>query len=95
MRVFSSSFMDLSTSQNSTLGQAWPAILLSTCLETLLISPPFPRPSCKELLRVRAVRRLPDGGVQAVNRTVASVRFDPDGVTAMAEPCVRPYLIQA
>ena len=39
----------------------------------------------KELLRVRAVRRLPDGRVQAVSRTVASVRFDPDGVTAMAE----------
>jgi sulfite reductase alpha subunit-like flavoprotein len=28
---------------------------------------------------------MPDGRVQAVSRTVASVRFDPDGVTAMAE----------
>jgi hypothetical protein len=39
----------------------------------------------KELLRVRAVRRLPDGRVQAISRTVASVRFDPDGITAMAD----------
>jgi hypothetical protein len=39
----------------------------------------------KELLRVRAVRRLPDGRVQAVSRTVASARFDPDGITTMAE----------
>jgi hypothetical protein len=34
---------------------------------------------------VRAVRRLPDGRVQALSRTVASLRFDPDGVTMMAE----------
>jgi hypothetical protein len=39
----------------------------------------------KELLRVRAVRRLPDGRVQALSRSVASVRFDPDGITMMAE----------
>jgi hypothetical protein len=39
----------------------------------------------KELLRVRAVRRLPDGRVQALTRSVASVRFDPDGITMMAE----------
>jgi hypothetical protein len=39
----------------------------------------------KELLRVRAVRRLPDGRVQALSRTVASVRFDPDGIAMVAE----------
>jgi len=39
----------------------------------------------RELLRVRAVRRLPDGRVQALSRTVASGRFDPDGITMMAE----------
>ena len=39
----------------------------------------------KELLRVRAVRRLPDGRVQALSRSVASIRFDPDGITMMAE----------
>jgi len=39
----------------------------------------------KELLRVRAVRRLPDGRVQALSRSVASVRFDSDGIRMMAE----------
>ena len=39
----------------------------------------------KELLRVRAVRRLSDGRVQALSRSVASIRFDPDGITMMAE----------
>jgi hypothetical protein len=39
----------------------------------------------KELLRVRAVRRLPDGRVQALSRTVASARFDADGIAIIAE----------
>jgi hypothetical protein len=39
----------------------------------------------KELLRVRAVRRLSDGRVQALSRSVASIRFDSDGITMMAE----------
>jgi hypothetical protein len=39
----------------------------------------------KELLRVRAVRRLTDGRVQAISRSVASGRFDADGITTMAE----------
>jgi hypothetical protein len=39
----------------------------------------------KELLRVRAVRRLSDGRVQALSRSVASIRFDPDGIMMMAE----------
>jgi hypothetical protein len=38
-----------------------------------------------ELLRVKAVRRLPDGRLEAVSRTYATVRWDPDGVTAFGE----------
>ena len=38
-----------------------------------------------ELLRVKAVKRLPDGRLQAVSRTYATVRWDPDGVMAVGE----------
>lgn len=38
-----------------------------------------------ELLRVRAVRRLPDGRFEALSRTFAPARWDPDGVTAVGE----------
>ncbi|TLZ00156.1 MAG: hypothetical protein E6K39_18925 [Gammaproteobacteria bacterium] len=38
-----------------------------------------------ELLRVKAVRRLSDGRLKAVSRTYATVRWDPDGVTAFGE----------
>jgi hypothetical protein len=39
----------------------------------------------EELLRVKAVRRLPDGRLQALSRTYATVRWDPDGVVAFGE----------
>jgi len=42
-------------------------------------------PILEELSRVRAVRRLPDGRVQALSRTYATVRWDPEGVTAVGE----------
>jgi Family of unknown function (DUF6502) len=38
-----------------------------------------------ELLRVKAVRRLADGRVQALSRTYATMRWDPDGVRAFGE----------
>jgi hypothetical protein len=38
-----------------------------------------------ELLRVKAVRRLPDGRVEALSRSYATVRWDPDGVTEFGE----------
>jgi hypothetical protein len=38
-----------------------------------------------ELLRVKAVRRLPDGRVQTLSRSYATVRWDPDGVTEFGE----------
>jgi hypothetical protein len=38
-----------------------------------------------ELLRVRAVRRLADGRIEALSRTYATVRWDPDGVAAFGE----------
>jgi hypothetical protein len=38
-----------------------------------------------ELLRVRAIKRLPDGRLQALSRTYATVRWDPDGVLAVGE----------
>jgi hypothetical protein len=38
-----------------------------------------------ELLRVKAIRRLPDGRLQALSRTYATVRWDPDGVMAVGE----------
>jgi hypothetical protein len=39
----------------------------------------------KELLRVKAVRRLPDGRLKVLSRTYATVRWDPDGVQAFGE----------
>jgi Family of unknown function (DUF6502) len=38
-----------------------------------------------ELLRVKAVRRKPDGRLEALSRTYATVRWDPDGVIAFGE----------
>jgi hypothetical protein len=38
-----------------------------------------------ELLRVKAVRRLASGRLEALSRTYATVRWDPDGVTAFGE----------
>lgn len=38
-----------------------------------------------ELLRVKAVRRLADGHLQAVSRTTATVRWSPDGLAAFGE----------
>jgi hypothetical protein len=38
-----------------------------------------------ELLRVGAVRRLPDGRLKALSRTYATVRWDPAGVAAFGE----------
>jgi hypothetical protein len=42
-------------------------------------------PILQELLRVRAVRRLPDGRVQALSRTYATVTWDPEGIAAIGE----------
>lgn len=42
-------------------------------------------PILEELLRVHAVRRLPDGRVQALSRTYATVRWDPEGIAAVGE----------
>lgn len=42
-------------------------------------------PILKELLRVRAIRRLADGRVQALSRTYATVRWDPEGIAALGE----------
>jgi hypothetical protein len=39
----------------------------------------------EELHRVKAVRRLPDGRLEALSRSYATVRWDPDGVTAFGE----------
>ena len=38
-----------------------------------------------ELLRVKAVRKLPDDRYEAVSRTFAPARWDPDGVTTVGE----------
>jgi hypothetical protein len=38
-----------------------------------------------ELLRVKAVRRLANGRLEALSRTYATVRWDPDGVIAFGE----------
>jgi Family of unknown function (DUF6502) len=38
-----------------------------------------------ELLRVKAVRRKPDGRLEALSRTYATVRWDPDGIIAFGE----------
>jgi hypothetical protein len=37
------------------------------------------------LLRVKAVRRLPDGRLKVLSRTYATVRWDPEGVVAVGE----------
>ena len=42
-------------------------------------------PILDELARVRAIRRLPDGRVQALSCTYATVRWDPEGITAVGE----------
>jgi len=42
-------------------------------------------PVLEELSRVHAIRRLPDGRVQALSRTYATVRWDPDGIAALGE----------
>lgn len=42
-------------------------------------------PILEELSRVCAVRRLPDGRVQALSRTYATVRWDPEGIEAVGE----------
>ena len=42
-------------------------------------------PVLDELLRVRAVRRLKDGSVEAVSRTYATVRWDPEGIAAVGD----------
>jgi hypothetical protein len=38
-----------------------------------------------ELLRVKAIRRLSDGRLQAVSRTYATVRWNPDGIATVGE----------
>lgn len=38
-----------------------------------------------ELIRVKAVGRLADGRLEALSRTYATVRWDPDGITALGE----------
>lgn len=38
-----------------------------------------------ELLKVKAVRQLPDGRLKALSRTVANVRWDPDGLASVGE----------
>ena len=42
-------------------------------------------PILEELLRVRAVRRLQEGRIEALSRTYATVRWDPDGIAAVGE----------
>lgn len=38
-----------------------------------------------ELLRVKAVRQLPDGRVKALSRSYATVRWDPEGIASVGE----------
>lgn len=38
-----------------------------------------------ELLRVKAVRQLPDGRIKALSRSYAMVRWDPEGITSVGE----------
>jgi uncharacterized protein DUF6502 len=38
-----------------------------------------------ELLRVKAVRKLPDGRFEALSRSFAPTRWNPDGITAVGE----------
>jgi len=42
-------------------------------------------PILDELLRVNAVKRRPDGTLQAVSRTYATVRWNPHGIEALGE----------
>lgn len=42
-------------------------------------------PILDELLRVSAVRQMKDNEVQAISRTVATVRWDPQGIAALGE----------
>jgi hypothetical protein len=42
-------------------------------------------PILDELLRVRAVRRMPEGRIQALSRTYATVRWDPEGIAALGD----------
>jgi len=42
-------------------------------------------PILDELLRVNAVKRLPDGGLKAVSRSYATVRWNPDGIASLGE----------
>lgn len=42
-------------------------------------------PVLSELLRVRAARRLKDGTIEALSRTYATVRWDPDGIAALGD----------
>ena len=44
-----------------------------------------------ELIRVRAVRQLPDRRLEALSRSFAPARWDPDGITAVGEH-VRDHL---
>ena len=44
-----------------------------------------------ELMRVKAVRSLPDGRLEVLSRTYATVRWDPQGVASVGER-VRDYL---
>jgi len=54
-------------------------------LVTRYSNEPRVAPILDELLRVNAVRRLPNGTVKALSRTYATVRWDPDGITALGE----------
>jgi hypothetical protein len=40
-------------------------------------------PTLQELIRVGAVKKRPDGLLQAISRTYATVRWDPDGITSV------------
>ena len=42
-------------------------------------------PILDELLRVNAVKRRADGNLQAVSRTYATVRWNPQGIEALGE----------
>lgn len=42
-------------------------------------------PILDELLRVNAVKRLPDGTVKPISRTYATVRWNPEGIASLGE----------
>ena len=46
---------------------------------------PRAKPILEELLRVKAVRERPDGTLQAISRTYATVRWDPAGIASLGE----------